>query len=69
MQIKLESHGITVTVSSQYNDVTISEWFEAFRTCLIGISFVPEQIDNYIIEKANELEEESEDYGIESCKD
>lgn len=85
MRLELSNHDITVTIGVPREDVTINECFDMFTSCLIGVSFTKEQIDNYIIDKAEELSEdaknvsfdkiitwndkESEDDYFESCKD
>lgn len=78
MEIRLSNHDITVTIGVPREDVTIQECFDMFASCMIGITFTQEQINNYIIDKAEELSEdakitwndkESEDDYFESCKD
>jgi len=58
MKIEVSSYDRTVTISVPQNDVTISEWYDMFASCLIGITFRQEQIDNYILDKAEELSED-----------
>ena len=82
MKLELNNHDITVTIGVPREDVTINECYDMFASCLIGITFTQDQINNYIIDKARELSEEldfdkiirwndkeSEDYSFESCKD
>ena len=82
MKLELNNHDITVTIGVPREDVTINECYDMFASCLIGITFRQQQIDNYILEKAEELSEdidlnkiitfndkESEDYSFKSCKD
>ena len=58
MKLQVENHDITVIISKPYGDVTITEWYDMFASCLIGVTFTQEQINNYIIDKANELLED-----------
>jgi hypothetical protein len=58
MKIEVNSYDRTVTIGVPQNDVTISEWYDMFASCLIGVTFTQEQINNYIIDKANELSED-----------
>ena len=58
MKLELNNHDITITVGIPREDVTISEWYDMFGACLIGITFTQEQINNYILDKAQELSED-----------
>lgn len=59
MRLELSNHDITVTIGVPREDVTISEWYDMFASCLIGVTFTQEQINNYIIDKAEELSEDA----------
>jgi coproporphyrinogen III oxidase-like Fe-S oxidoreductase len=50
-----ESYGKKVTVESVRADLDLSEIFEMFRTVLVGLSWTEVQIDNWILDKAEEL--------------
>jgi coproporphyrinogen III oxidase-like Fe-S oxidoreductase len=50
-----ESYGKRVTVESVAADLDLSEIFEMFRTVLVGLSWTETQIDNWILDKAEEL--------------
>ena len=52
-----ESYGVRVTVEIDRADISIEDAFNAFRTILTGLSWNDEQIENWIVEKAAELEE------------
>lgn len=58
MKIEVNSYDKTVTISVPQSDVTIDEWYDMFASCLIGVTFTQQQINNYIIDKANELSED-----------
>jgi hypothetical protein len=57
MEIILKHFDTTITVKKEYEDVSIDELFEMINTALIGISWQQSQIDDYIIQKAEELKE------------
>jgi hypothetical protein len=61
MKIQVECHGTTITIEKKYDDVCISDWFDFFRTCMIGISFIPSQIDEFIKEEAESIIEREND--------
>ena len=43
--ITIKAHGLEVTVKFDHEDVNIDEWIDAFKSCLIGISFTPETVN------------------------
>lgn len=52
-QLTATNHGITVTVTSEKEDLDIFEWFNMFKAAMIGISF-PESVVNQITESDDE---------------
>jgi hypothetical protein len=58
MEMKIKMHDVTISISNDYDDVTLTELYDYFNSMLIGCTFTKQQIDNYIIQKASELEEE-----------
>ena len=54
MQISLKHYEITATIDMP-NDVSLDEVFEQFNALLISATFQQESINNWIIEKADEL--------------
>jgi len=62
MELSLKMHETRMTIEQQYDDITIDEMFNYFNSLLISATFSQTQIDNYIIDKANELKEEEEDF-------
>jgi hypothetical protein len=52
-----ESYGVRITVELERADIDIEDAFNAFSTILTGLSWSNEQIENWIIGKAQELEE------------
>jgi coproporphyrinogen III oxidase-like Fe-S oxidoreductase len=54
MQISLKHYEIKVTIDMP-DDVSLDEVFEQFNALLISATFQQESINNWIIEKADEL--------------
>lgn len=54
MELKLKMHDVEINIKRDYDDVTISEMFELFETCLIGMTFTHQQITNFYIDKAEQ---------------
>jgi hypothetical protein len=57
MEITIKHYDTIVTIKKEHDDLNIDETFDMIKSALIGISWLPSQIDNYIIEKAEELKE------------
>lgn len=58
MELTLKMHETKITIEQEYDDITIDEMFNHFNSLLIGVTFSQAQIDNYILERAEELQEE-----------
>lgn len=56
MELTLKMHDVTISIKRDSDELTIQEMYELFNAALIGVSFLPVQIDNYIIERAEELD-------------
>jgi hypothetical protein len=54
MQISLKHYEIKVTIDMP-DDVSLDEVFEQFNALLISATFQQQSINNWIIEKADEL--------------
>ncbi len=54
MQLTLKHYDITTTIEMP-NDVSLEHLFEQFNALLISATFQQESINNWIIEKADEL--------------
>jgi len=54
MQLTLKHYNITTNIDMP-NDVSLDEVFEQFNALLISATFQQESINNWIIEKAEEL--------------
>ena len=58
MEITMKSYDITVTVKKDDEGVAVSEAFDMFLTCMLGITYQQSTLDDYIIELAEELLQE-----------
>lgn len=59
MELTLKMHETKTTIETEYDDITIDEMFNHFNALLISATFTQTQINNYILEKAMEIKEES----------
>jgi len=57
MEITFKHYDTIVTIKKEQDDLSLDETFDMIKSALIGISWLPSQIDDYIIEKAEELKE------------
>lgn len=57
MKLELTSYGKKISLETEYDDVSIDEYFDTFKTLLIGATFSEQIINDYIIELAEELKE------------
>lgn len=57
MKLQLETYKRKYTVETDYDDLSIDEYFELFKGLLISSSWHEIIIDKYIIELAEELKE------------
>jgi hypothetical protein len=55
MEIIFKCYDTILTINKEQDDLNLDEIFDMIKSALIGISWMPTQIDNYIIEKAEEL--------------
>ena len=58
MELTLKMHDVEMIIKKEYDDTTINEMFQLFGALLISATYSQAQIDNYIIEKSEELQEE-----------
>ena len=61
MELMLKMHDVEMIIKKEYDDNTIDEMYQMFGALLISATYSQAQIDNYIIEKAEELREDIED--------
>lgn len=55
MEITIKHYDTIVTIKREHDDLSLEETFDILNAALLGISWQQNQIDNYIIEKAEEL--------------
>jgi hypothetical protein len=48
----VENYDIKITIEKDLNDIDIFEWFEMFKSAMIGITFPEEVINKMIKENA-----------------
>ncbi len=58
MKIQLETYGKKYSVETDYDDLTIEEYFDLFKGLLVQATFNQTTINDYIIELADELRNE-----------
>jgi hypothetical protein len=59
MELMLKMHDVEMIIKKEYDDATIDEMYQMFGALLISATYSQAQIDNYIIERAMEIKEES----------
>lgn len=61
MELTLKMHDVEMIIKKEYDDVTIDEMYQMFGALLISATYSQTQIDNYIIDKAEELREDEDE--------
>lgn len=57
MKLELTTYGKKISLETEHDDVSVDEYFDAFKTLLIGVTFSERTINEFIIELAEELKE------------
>lgn len=57
MEITIKHYDTIVTIKKEHDDLSMDETFDMINAALLGVSWMQYQIDDYIIEKAEELKE------------
>jgi len=57
MKLQLTTYKKTFTVETDYDDLSLEEYFEMFKGLLVQATFSENGINEYIIELANELKD------------
>ena len=55
MKLQLNTYGKTFTVETDYDDISLDDYFEMFKGLLVQATFSESYINEFIIELANEL--------------
>ena len=58
MKLQLETYGKKYSVETDYDDLTIEDYFDFFKGLLVQATFNQTTINDYIIELADELRNE-----------
>ena len=58
MKLQLETYGKKYSVETDYDDLTIEDYFDLFKGLLVQATYNQKLIDTYIIELADELRNE-----------
>ena len=60
MKLQLISYGKTMSYETEYDDVNLEEYFDAFEGLLVQATFSQKSIREYIIELAETYKEDEE---------
>jgi hypothetical protein len=58
MKLRLSNYGKTITYETEYDDVNLEEYFDAFEGMLVQATFNQKNIREFIIELAESYKEE-----------
>ena len=58
MKLQLESYGKKYTVETDYDDVSLEDYFDIFIRLLVQATFNQNQIERFIVELADEFKED-----------
>ena len=58
MKLQLESYGKKYTVETDYDDVSLEDYFDIFIRLLVQATFNQNQIEQFIVELADEFKED-----------
>lgn len=51
-KLSLTTYGTTITIEFDNMDVDLDQYFQAFKTLLVGATFSEKQFEHYIIDEA-----------------
>jgi hypothetical protein len=55
MKLQLTTYGKKFTVETDFDDISLDEYFEIFKGLLVQATFSEDSINDFIIKYANEL--------------
>ena len=58
MKLQLESYGKKYTVETDYDDVSLEDYFDMFIRLLVQATFNQNQIEQFIVDLADEFKED-----------
>jgi len=56
-KLSLETDGTTITIEFDNIDVDLDQYFQAFKTLMVGATFTERQFEHFIIDEAEVIEE------------
>lgn len=59
-KLSLSANGTTMSIEFDNWDIDLDQYFQAFKTLLVGVTFTEEQIDNWIIDEGEVLVSDKE---------
>ena len=59
-KLSLEYDGTTISVEFDNIDVDLDQYFQAFKTLMVGATFTEEQFNNWIIDEGEVLSEDDD---------
>jgi len=59
-KLSLSTNGTTMSIEFDNWDIDLDQYFQAFKTLLIGATFTESQIDHWIIDEGEVLVEDKE---------
>ena len=59
-KLSLTTDGTTITIEFDNFDVDLNQYFQAFKTLLVGATFTEKQVDHWIIDEAEILSEDND---------
>jgi len=59
-KLSLSTNGTTMSIEFDNWDIDLDQYFQAFKTLLVGATFTEEQVDNWIIDEGEVLVSDKE---------
>jgi len=59
-KLSLSTNDTTMSIEFDNWDIDLDQYFQAFKTLLVGVTFTEEQIDHWIIDEGEMLSENND---------
>jgi len=59
-KLSLSANGTTMSIEFDNWDIDLDQYFQAFKTLLVGVTFTEEQIDHWIIDEGEVLSDKGD---------
>jgi hypothetical protein len=59
-KLSLTTDGTTISIEFDNFDVDLNQYFQAFKTLLVGATFTEKQVNNWIIDEAEILSKDDD---------